>query len=408
MYAQLPVASILAALCVLIPMPWHWRARNIATLSIIAWLFISNMIYFVNSIVWADSARVVIPVWCDIVTKLQMGANIGLPAACLCVCVRLESIAAVRSVTVSRASKQRRMLFDAGMCWGLPVLYMALHYVVQGHRFDIIENFGCRPTVYVSIAAIFIVFIPPLVLSVTTLVFAGLALAHFFRRRMMFAKHLQQSNSGLTTARYFRLMLMAVVEMFWTIVVSALNVYFTTRSGLRPWTGWGDVHFDFPQIGQFPFVLISMDDRRWTFALWWTLPVSSYIFFLFFGFGEDALREYRKCMDWVRVHIFRRPTSSSSFAPMGSSSRYSPSVPVPLSSTSSFGTETKPSVHAYGNKILSPKALEAADAGSSVNIASTPPHTPLDHPASAYYLATFAPVEQPPPKHARFSFAIRL
>lgn len=62
----LPFASFLAALLVLIPLPGHWRARNIPTLSIIAWLFLVNVAHGVNTIVWSDNFDLKLLVWCDI------------------------------------------------------------------------------------------------------------------------------------------------------------------------------------------------------------------------------------------------------------------------------------------------------------------------------------------------------
>jgi hypothetical protein len=63
---ELPIGAFIAATIVLIPLPWHWRARNIATLSIIAWLFISNVVYGVNSIIWMGNTAKVALIWCDI------------------------------------------------------------------------------------------------------------------------------------------------------------------------------------------------------------------------------------------------------------------------------------------------------------------------------------------------------
>lgn len=34
--------------------------------------------------------------------------------------------------------------------------------------------------------------------------------------------------------------------------------------------------------------------------------MSSVIFFAFFSFGEDAMREYRECWIWVRRTVFRQ------------------------------------------------------------------------------------------------------
>lgn len=66
MFPGLPIASFLAAVLVLIPLPWHWRARNIPTLSIIFWLFVVNMTHGVNAIVWYHNVEIRLVVWCEI------------------------------------------------------------------------------------------------------------------------------------------------------------------------------------------------------------------------------------------------------------------------------------------------------------------------------------------------------
>lgn len=143
MHAELPVGAFVAALLSLAPLPWHWRARNVSTISLIVWLFVMNVIAGVNAIIWRDSAMIMATVWCDIgeacylthasrlylrvvATKLQVGATIALPACCLCICIQLEQIASVRMATMSIDYKKRRMVFDACMCWLLPMVYMAL------------------------------------------------------------------------------------------------------------------------------------------------------------------------------------------------------------------------------------------------------------------------------------------
>ena len=48
-----------------------------------------------------------------------------------------------------------------------------LDYVVQDHRYNIVQYIGCQPATYVSVPAIFIVWLPPLLLSLGTFVYAG-------------------------------------------------------------------------------------------------------------------------------------------------------------------------------------------------------------------------------------------
>lgn len=66
MRIELPIVSFISLVLVLIPLPWHWKARNISTLAIIFWLASLNLIRGVNSIVWSNTVVVKFPVWCDI------------------------------------------------------------------------------------------------------------------------------------------------------------------------------------------------------------------------------------------------------------------------------------------------------------------------------------------------------
>ncbi|KAG2112664.1 GPCR fungal pheromone mating factor [Suillus discolor] len=312
-YPSLPAGAFLAAALVLVPLPWHWQARNIGTLSIIAWLFIVNIIYAINTIVWDANVNNPAPLWCDITTKLIIGANTALPLATMCVCKHLALVSSKRVARLDRDDKRRRMIFDAVICFGIPLIFMALHYIVQGHRYDIVENFGCQPATYFSTEGIIIVLLPPLVLATATLMYAALALYNFACRRMDFAAHLQNANSVLTTHRYLRLMAMAVTEIVWGTSLTAFNLYNNIHVGLRPWISWQNVHSDWLRVDLFAFIELSPSFIRSMFLLWWAMPASAYIFFLFFGFSEDARKEYGKIIKAFRKHVLRQSNKDVSF-----------------------------------------------------------------------------------------------
>lgn len=200
--------------------------------------------------------------------------------------------------------------------------------MVQGHRFDIIESYGCRPTTYFSIPAIFIVYLPPLLMAATALAFAGmvfsfylmkffwsvsllpgLSLRHFIRRRIIFAAHLS-THSALTTSRYLRLILMSILQMFWSLTATSYTLAFTAMNvPLRPWTTWAEVHSDFSRIDQYPAILIPAFVDRSYHGLWWMIPASTFIFVAFFSFGQDAIEEYKKCLAWLWARILScKPT----------------------------------------------------------------------------------------------------
>ena len=65
-YPTMPAAAFIAAFLVLIPLPALWRLQSVALISMLVWLFVTNLIFAVHALVWADNDVVQIPVWCDI------------------------------------------------------------------------------------------------------------------------------------------------------------------------------------------------------------------------------------------------------------------------------------------------------------------------------------------------------
>lgn len=187
-----------------------------------------------------------------------------------------------------------------------------LDYIVQGHRYDLIEDYGCRPTTYFSIPAIFIVWLPPILLSVAAIVYAGLALRHFVIRRISFASHLNGSNSALTPSRYLRLMTMSGLQMVISITVTSYALWFTVMAvPIRPWTTWSDVHSDFLRVDVYPDAFTPPFVKRAYYVSWWFTPISTFLFVAFFSFGKDAMDEYQKCFTWIRVNVLHMKLTDS-------------------------------------------------------------------------------------------------
>lgn len=67
-YPELAPVAFFAAFSVFLALPWHWRAQNVAPLSMIGWLFITNMILSVDAVLWAGAPEQRATVWCDIST----------------------------------------------------------------------------------------------------------------------------------------------------------------------------------------------------------------------------------------------------------------------------------------------------------------------------------------------------
>ncbi|KAF8578629.1 STE3-domain-containing protein [Ramaria rubella] len=311
LHPEFPVAAFISIPLVLCSLPSHIRAGSVCTLALIAWLAIVSTIRGVNSLVWAGNVDVRLLVWCDITTKIIVGFTYAVPAAAVCVLRHLEQVSSTRYARTTKSDKRRRQKIEVAMCFGLPMIGMALHYVVQGHRFDIIEDFGCNPTVYFSLAAIMILSIPPFFLSLVSFVYAALALRNFLQRRVEFAAHLRNSQSSISSSRYFRLMALAVIEMIWDSGVNAYLIEFNSSTGLRPWISWANVHSNFSRVAQFPTILLPPSYLNQLVLQWWVVPISCILFFVFFAFGEEAMSDYRAAIQWVRRVVLRQRLNPS-------------------------------------------------------------------------------------------------
>lgn len=311
-------ASALSLLLLALPAPWHLRANNSGTVLYILWSFLGNLVYLVNTIIWSGNTRNIAPIWCDISSKLIIGFNVALSAVSLCIQRRLYRITRVSQVSLTATQKQRDIFIDFAIGLGLPVLVMILHVVVQGHRYDIVEDFGCMPTTYPSYYAYIVILPWPWVLSSISMVYAGLTIRAFLQRRSTFNDLLKTQGTGLNVQRYIRLMALALTEVLLVFPISMIIfVHNVTTSPPKPYRSWAWVHSNFGRISYISRFLLSRDKK--TEILFdvsrWCMPVSALLFFIFFGMASEARKQYRRTWyNFLRRFGFAPPepiTSSS-------------------------------------------------------------------------------------------------
>ncbi|KIK94948.1 hypothetical protein PAXRUDRAFT_780740 [Paxillus rubicundulus Ve08.2h10] len=232
MQAEIPVLSLVSAGLVLTPLVWYLRAHNIAAVAIGAWLSVTNIIYAVDALIWAGDPDFKAPLWCDICRFLLFitGSRIALPAACLCICIHLERLASFCQISTPAVTR-RRISFECLMCFGLPVVYIVLHLIVQPRRFDLFDGFGCRPATYPAVATIFLVWIPPFLLAVATTLYAVTAWRHFLVHGVQFSR---DGTRSLARNMYIRLIGMALLELGLSIALTTVTMWYTLSPGLAP------------------------------------------------------------------------------------------------------------------------------------------------------------------------------
>ncbi|TFY59627.1 hypothetical protein EVJ58_g5654 [Rhodofomes roseus] len=294
-YPLFPTFAFLGFIVSLIPMPWHLQGWNAGTCLYMSWVSLACLVQFVDSIIWNGNLNDPVPIWCDISTKFLIGAGVGIPASSLCINRRLYRITSLHSATITRQERRRAVFEDMAIAIGIPVLVMILHVVVQGHRYNILEDVGCLPDIWNTPPAYPLVFMWPALLGCISFVYASLTLRAFWRRRAQFSQ-LLSSNSALTTSRYFRLMLLCCVEMGCTIPLGAFSIFINNDDvDIAPYISWANAHYDFSYVGKYsaiawmnnrPFY-ISVEMGRWIY------PCSAFLFFALFGFAEEARRNYK-------------------------------------------------------------------------------------------------------------------
>ncbi|KAJ7088300.1 pheromone A receptor-domain-containing protein, partial [Mycena epipterygia] len=140
-------------------------------------------------------------------------------------------------------------------------------------------------------------------------------------------------------------MALAMTAMFFTTPLAIFVVYLNaTATEIGPWRSWADTHFLYSRVEQVPSIIWRSDHLTVvSFELTrWAAPFCALIFFAYFGFAQEARRNYRTAYEALarRVGLGRflpQPSVGKSFA---SSSR--PTLPKPKESPQSQASHAIP------------------------------------------------------------------
>jgi len=168
-YPLVPIVNFFACILVLASISNNiFHSWNVGVCSFATWVVVMAFTKAVDSIIWADNVENVAPVWCDIVTRLEIGSNAAITIASL-VIIRRLSIITRRCDPASEKRHISSLLVDLSLCLGAPILFILLSYVVQPIRFSIIEEIGCIGAGVNAGLTILLVGGPPLIFCVISL-----------------------------------------------------------------------------------------------------------------------------------------------------------------------------------------------------------------------------------------------
>ncbi|EJF59111.1 STE3-domain-containing protein [Dichomitus squalens LYAD-421 SS1] len=324
MRAELPVVSFLCLGLLVLLSPVWLHTRNAAVISLAAWLFCCNVIHGINALLWAGSVAIRSPVWCDVVTRVLLASQLALPGCALALARRLRRCAIGQEVS----QKAHTFMQDLTFSLILPVLYIILHVIVQSHRFDIVEDFGCFASIDTSTVSIIVIWIPPLAICITTVGFAFLAVRGRLDSGLVVFSHMSDSPH-LNIFAFLRPLItsLSVSLISFSITIFSIYARVTAIDGIEKWTidTWSVVHAHVTEVS-----IVSPTDRIdlvRTEVEWWMIPACSFVFILITltGLahppGSDSWRGYKVLAHWFRFTVLRQrlpdrlPLSSKDFRP---------------------------------------------------------------------------------------------
>jgi len=270
-------------------------------------IYVSIMCLFlaIDTIVWSNNFNIITPVWCDIETHVGVASLVGIPACTLVITRRLCKIIQRRSFVISKRSKRNELIFDLGVTVGFPIVITILYYIVQGARFEVLEELGCSPNELDSGLTIILSNVWPLLLPAISVLFYSPRILWFFYRQRKEIGEFLDSNQTLNRADYYRIMAVGCMDALILLPIGIYDMVIDVLQG-RPlpfWTGWTFVHTDWEAYG--------LPTSSWDRSIWDKLvlrwdevinPALAIVFFLIFGLTKEARANY-----WSALYFFLRP-----------------------------------------------------------------------------------------------------
>ncbi|GAV56253.1 hypothetical protein ZYGR_0BB00300 [Zygosaccharomyces rouxii] len=288
--------SLVALLLLLPPLAWHAHSRNIPAILLILWLFTMDLTSLVGASIWSEEDfmnRWNGKGWCDIVVKLQVGANVGMPCAVTNIVYNLHTVLRANTV-LPELNSWNKICCDLAISLTTPVLIMALSYIVQVARFGIVRYNGCQNLLSPTWVTIVLYTMWGLIWSVVGMVYALLVLYVFLKKRKDVRDILHCTNSRLNLARFSRLLILCFLTI---LVMFPLSLYAVVED-VKSFQGkfsWNETH------SPVTWNTIPKFDEGKSILGVWIYVLMSYMVFIIFGLGTDALKMYANILRAVKL-----------------------------------------------------------------------------------------------------------
>ncbi|KAE8541020.1 hypothetical protein D1P53_002374 [Cryptococcus gattii VGV] len=196
------VPSVIALVLPLYVLPWHLRTSNIATLSMIFWMSLLNIVHIVNCIVWVDNSTPRANWWGDISALIIVSYNYALPTAHLVLAKQLESFTSLRpySPLYDSSARKRHRIFDISVTIGAPVTGYLIHLSNMDRKFYIVERLGPQAATYWNAWGVIWMAMVPILIALIVAVYTFMALVNICLRRQQMLSLIASDASPFSTS----------------------------------------------------------------------------------------------------------------------------------------------------------------------------------------------------------------
>ncbi|KAJ7162667.1 GPCR fungal pheromone mating factor [Mycena crocata] len=308
-YPLYPVLCIIAAFCMFLILSHSFirQSWNLAVTLLCIGLFLDNLTHGINAVVWRDNADIKVPVYCDIVSRLQFFMNFLPSITSLLITRRLYIISSMRDVD---PPSRKTRLIDSAIEWGWGLGYPLLMTVVvytlcQDTRFIVLEGFGCASSTSDSWFSVVVISVLPLIPPLISIfLYCPMIIRTVYIQSRLGGNEFLDSTGSMSRTSYLRILALGCLDIAITLPISIINLvsFFITLEGtnsLPGYIGWKTNHADFEPFG-IPYADIT--DTPWdsftTYFDYGQYAVLAIAIFGLFGLTSSARTAY-----WSRVTV---------------------------------------------------------------------------------------------------------